>query len=550
MVAGYDVVKQPRQLRRTIGLTGQYASVDEKLSGRENLYMIGRLLDLPRKQAKARADELLERFSLTEAAKRACMEYSGGMRRFDLAASMIGSPAVLYLDEPTTGLDPRTRNEVWDEVQRMVAEGATVLLTTQYMEEAEQLAKELTVIDRGRIIARGGVDELKAKVGGRTLQIRPSDPAELAAMAQAIREAGLDGIARRAGRPRRGAAVRADPQRRATDRRHRPAGRPRLLPRPCLHRPAQPRRGVPRDHRRQGRPPLRPGSPGGRRMSTTTLTPAPAGSADTTPARPVAEEGRIGLRANLRHIGALARRNLLQIKKDPESMFDVLLMPIIFTLLFVYVFGGSVGGSLGGNRQDYLNYLVPGLMAMMGMNIAMAVGTGVNDDFRKGVMDRFRTMPIARSSVLIAKIVVELGRMMVAIVILLAMGFALGMTLGTSVLGLLGAVALSAVFGAAIMWIFIVLGLAMKTAQAVQGMGMLVLMPLQFGSSIFAPPTTMPGWLQTFTDYNPLSNLADAVRGLMMGGPVADSVWVTLAWAAAITLVMAPLAVSKFRKKA
>ncbi|MFJ5043399.1 ABC transporter permease [Streptomyces sp. NPDC088719] len=285
-------------------------------------------------------------------------------------------------------------------------------------------------------------------------------------------------------------------------------------------------------------------------MSTTTLTPAPAGTAGTTPPKVRDEEGRIGLRANLRHIGALARRNLLQIKKDPESMFDVLLMPIIFTLLFVYVFGGSVGGSLGGTRQDYLNYLIPGLMAMMGMNIAMAVGTGVNDDFRKGVMDRFRTMPIARSSVLIAKIVVELGRMMVAITILLAMGFALGMTLGTSVLGLLAAVALSAVFGAAIMWIFIVLGLAMKTAQAVQGMGMLVLMPLQFGSSIFAPPTTMPGWLQTFTDYNPLSNLADAARGLMMGGPVADSVWVTLAWAAVITLVMAPLAVSKFRKKA
>ncbi|MFH9263764.1 MULTISPECIES: ABC transporter permease [unclassified Streptomyces] len=286
-------------------------------------------------------------------------------------------------------------------------------------------------------------------------------------------------------------------------------------------------------------------------MSTTTLTPAPAGAADTTPSKPaVADEGRIGLRANLRHIGALARRNLLQIKKDPESMFDVLLMPVIFTLLFVYVFGGSVGGSLGGNRQDYLNYLIPGLMAMMGMNIAMAVGTGVNDDFRKGVMDRFRTMPIARSSVLIAKIVVELGRMMVAITILLGMGFALGMTVGTSVVGLLAAVALSAVFGAAIMWIFIVLGLAMKTAQAVQGMGMLVLMPLQFGSSIFAPPATMPGWLQAFTDYNPLSNLADAARGLMMGGPVANSVWVTLAWAAGITLVMAPLAVSKFRKKA
>ncbi|MFF2859012.1 ABC transporter permease [Streptomyces rubiginosohelvolus] len=288
-------------------------------------------------------------------------------------------------------------------------------------------------------------------------------------------------------------------------------------------------------------------------MSTTTTAPtaAPAGSPSTAPVKAAAaDEGRIGLRANLRHIGALARRNLLQIKKDPESMFDVLLMPIIFILLFVYVFGGSVGASLGGNRQEYVNYLVPGLMAMMGLNIAMAVGTGVNDDFRKGVMDRFRTMPIARSSVLIAKIVVELGRLMVAMFILLVMGFVVGMELHGSVFGLLAAVALSAAFGAAIMWIFILLGLSMKTAQAVQGTAMLVLMPLQFGSSIFVPTQTMPGWLQAFTDYNPLSNLADAARALMQGGPVGDSVWWTLAWAAGITVVMAPLAVAKFRKKA
>ncbi|MEU8891053.1 ATP-binding cassette domain-containing protein [Streptomyces sp. NPDC048442] len=194
-VAGYDVVRQPRQLRRTIGLTGQYASVDEKLSGWENLYMIGRLLDLSRKDARKRSDDLLERFSLTEAAKKPAAQYSGGMRRrLDLAASMIGQPAVLYLDEPTTGLDPRTRNEVWAEVQRMVGEGVTVLLTTQYMEEAEQLASELTVIDRGKVVAEGKVDELKARVGGRTLQIRPSDPAQLQAMAGTLREAGLDGI--------------------------------------------------------------------------------------------------------------------------------------------------------------------------------------------------------------------------------------------------------------------------------------------------------------------------------------------------------------------
>ncbi|MBB6433884.1 ATP-binding cassette domain-containing protein [Streptomyces candidus] len=195
-VAGYDVVRQPRQLRRTIGLTGQYASVDEKLSGRENLYMIGRLLDLPRKDARTRADDLLERFSLTDAARKPAAQYSGGMRRrLDLAASMIGRPAVLYLDEPTTGLDPRTRNEVWAEVQRMVGEGVTVLLTTQYMEEAEQLASELTVIDRGKVVAEGKVDELKAKVGGRTLRIRPADSSQLHAMAATLAAAALNGVA-------------------------------------------------------------------------------------------------------------------------------------------------------------------------------------------------------------------------------------------------------------------------------------------------------------------------------------------------------------------
>ncbi|MFB6835966.1 ABC transporter permease [Streptomyces sp. NPDC056361] len=283
--------------------------------------------------------------------------------------------------------------------------------------------------------------------------------------------------------------------------------------------------------------------------TTTELSKSPVGTPETgpSPVRAAGGEGRIGLRANIRHIGALARRNALQIKQDPESMFDAVLMPIIFILLFVYVFGGAIAGK--GNNDAYVNYVTPGLMAMMGMNIAMGVGVGINDDFKKGVMDRFRTMPIARSSVLIAKIVVEVGRMMIATAILLGTGFLLGLDIKTSFVELLAAIGLSVVFGASLMWIFILLGLTMKTAQAVQGMAMLVLMPLQFGSSIFAPPTSMPGWLETFTDYNPLSNLADAARGLMNGGPIAHSVWMTLGWALAITVVTAPLAVSKFRKK-
>ncbi|MEU9085018.1 ABC transporter permease [Streptomyces sp. NPDC048357] len=282
-------------------------------------------------------------------------------------------------------------------------------------------------------------------------------------------------------------------------------------------------------------------------MSTVTTTkPAPTAPGPASVAAHPGE-GRIGLRANLRHIGALVRRNALQIKQDPESMFDVLFMPIVFTLLFVFVFGGAVSGK--GNQGEYVSYLVPGLMAMMGMNIAMAVGTGVNDDFKKGVMDRFRSMPIARSSVLLAKIVVEIGRMLIAISILLCVGFILGLSIDGSVLDLFAAIGLSVVFGASLMWIFILLGLTMKTAQAVQGMAMLVLMPLQFGSSIFAMPSTMPGWLQAFTDYNPLSNLADAARALINGTPVGDSVWMTLAWSLAITAVTMPLAVRKFRQK-
>ncbi|MEV3931371.1 MULTISPECIES: ABC transporter permease [unclassified Streptomyces] len=284
-------------------------------------------------------------------------------------------------------------------------------------------------------------------------------------------------------------------------------------------------------------------------MSTATLSRSSSTTPPSRPKRDSAGRTRIGLRNNLRHIGALTRRNVMQIKQDPQSMFDVVLMPVIFTLLFVFVFGGSVGKALGGDSDAYVNYVVPGLMAMLGMNIAMAVGSGVNDDFQKGVMDRFRTMPIARSSVLIAKIVVELGRMLIAIVVLLGVGFALGLEIKTSVPGLLASVGLSAVFGSSLMWIFILLGLTMKNNQTVQGMGLLVLMPLQFGSSIFAPPSSMPGWLQAFTDYNPLSNLADAARGLISGGPVAHSAVVTLAWAAAITLITAPLAVSKFRRK-
>ncbi|MFI9149267.1 ABC transporter permease [Streptomyces sp. NPDC053367] len=261
-----------------------------------------------------------------------------------------------------------------------------------------------------------------------------------------------------------------------------------------------------------------------------------------------AADTRIPLRAHLRHTGALVRRNLLWIRQDPESTFDAVLFPVIFTLLFVYVFGGSIGQSLGGGQEAYVQYVVPGLMAMMGMNIAQGVGTGFNQDFNTGVMDRFRSLPIGRGSVLFAKIAVELLRMLFATTILLVVGVLVGFDI-TNWPGLFASVGLSMVFGSALMWVFLLLGVLMKSAQAVQGMGFLVLMPLQFGSSIFAPTQSMPGWLQNFTDYNPLSALADSARGLMVGGPVAHDLWVTLAWSVLLTLTMAPVAIHKFRTK-
>jgi oleandomycin transport system ATP-binding protein len=181
-VGGYDVVREAEQVRRLIGLTGQYAAVDELLSGQENLFMIGRLLGFPGSAAKARAKELLEAFDLSDAATKKVKAYSGGMRRrLDLAASLVGRPRFLYLDEPTTGLDPKSRLELWSMIRGLVADGTTVLLTTQYLEEADRLADEIVVIDRGRVIAAGTPEQLKTRVGGHVLLARPADPADLAA---------------------------------------------------------------------------------------------------------------------------------------------------------------------------------------------------------------------------------------------------------------------------------------------------------------------------------------------------------------------------------
>jgi ABC-2 type transport system ATP-binding protein len=211
-VAGFDVVRQAEALRAVIGLSGQYAAVDENLTGRENLVLFGRLYRLTRADARRRAGELLEQFALADAADRVVKTYSGGMRRrLDLACALTGRPRLLFLDEPTTGLDPRSRLALWDVIRERVRQGATVLLTTQYLEEADELAHTIAVVDTGKIIASGTADQLKAQIGGERIEVVVNDPADVPRAAEVLTrdcqdEAAIDDKARRITVPARGGA--------------------------------------------------------------------------------------------------------------------------------------------------------------------------------------------------------------------------------------------------------------------------------------------------------------------------------------------------------
>lgn len=194
-VAGHDIAGEPGAVRARIGLTGQFTAIDELLTGRENLVMIGRLARMAKPDAERRADELLARFELADAADRRAGTYSGGMRRrLDLAASLIANPEVLFLDEPTTGLDPRSRLGMWELIEELVAQGTTVLLTTQYLDEADALADEIVVIDHGRVIARGTSDSLKDEIGGERLELRLKDPAQSAQASARLTREGVEVI--------------------------------------------------------------------------------------------------------------------------------------------------------------------------------------------------------------------------------------------------------------------------------------------------------------------------------------------------------------------
>ena len=274
----------------------------------------------------------------------------------------------------------------------------------------------------------------------------------------------------------------------------------------------------------------------------TTMTTTPAANAAITPAGPAA---RPRFRS-LRHAMVLAKRNLIKITRTPEQLIDVTLQPIIFLLLFVYVFGGALGG---GSQHAYLEYLLPGLLGQTIAMSSISIGQNMNSDIAKGVFDRFRSLPIARSVPLVGAVFAEFFRYLLLCVIMIGFGYIMGFRIATSPLALLAAIGIAICFALSFAWVSVWVGMKVRNPGAVQGVMFLLVLPLSFGSNTFVRTSTMPGWLQAFVNVNPISHLVSAVRGLMLGGPVAVPIGWTFAWIAGLLVVFFPLALRAYIRR-
>ncbi len=540
-VFGHDVLREPAAVRELIGLTGQFAAVNELLTGRENLEMFGRLFNLSREQAQRRAGELLERFELAQAADRPARTYSGGMRRrLDIASSLLTRPQVLFLDEPTTGLDPRSRNEIWAIVRELRREGTTLLLTTQYLEEADQLADRIAVIDRGKVIAEGTGNELKDRVGGQILEV------ELSSAGQRDRaQALLAGVGC------------GDPQ---------PDERPDRLTLPAPRDGLQLVEEAAAELRRAqigvsdiglrrptlddvflqltGAPPSEDG--GGPSPRPQPQQPAPKVSAPRRPVLRLRRPSPQAARSAITDTAVITGRNLRHFIRQPDLLTFSTIQPVIFVLLFVYVFGGAVSRSLP-HGITYVNFLLPGIFVQSVTFRASQTAVGLSEDLARGVVDRFRSMPIARSAVLAGRTLADLVRNILIIGLMIAVGYAVGFRFHGGAAGAIGCIVVVAAFGFALSWIFAFVALTVRGAEAAQTAGFVVIFPLVFASSVFVPVSTLPDWLQAFAKISPVTVTADAARSLALFGTPA-SLGAAAAWIGGLLAVFIPLSVWRYRR--
>ena len=554
-VFGRDVVRDPAGVRELLGLTGQFAAVDEILTGRENLQMFGRLFDLSPADARQRADELLERFELADAADRPARTYSGGMRRrLDLASSLLTQPRVLFLDEPTTGLDPRSRNEIWSIVRELVRGGTTLLLTTQYLEEADQLAERIAVIDHGRVIAQGTGSELKDRVGGQILEIELVSSAERDRARAALVGIGcgdpepgerLDQLTLPA--PRDGLEMIEDAA--SALRRAEIAVSDLGLRRPTLDDVFLQLTGAPPSE--DGATAAEVATGNGRANPTSVSAPAVRAPAAARPGArrppPWARLSPRNLRDDITDSWVVSVRNLRHFVRQPDLLIFSTIQPIMFVLLFTYVFGGAISRSLA-HGVSYIDYLLPGILVQSVTFRASQTAVGLSDDLKLGVIDRFRSMPMARSAVLVGRTAADLVRNVLIIVLMVVVGYIIGFRFQAGAGQALLGIALVSAFGLALSWIFAFVALTVRSAEAAQTAGFVVMFPLVFASSVFVPVSSLPNWLQVIAKVSPVSLTANAARSLSLSPGIPTSLGEAIAWIAGLLAVFIPLSVWRYRR--
>jgi len=406
-------------VRQLIGLAGQFAAVDDGLTGRENLELVAGLYGLRRREARARSQEVLERLGLAQVGDRLVRTYSGGMRRrLDLGASLVGKPAVLIMDEPTTGLDPANRVALWRLIEDLVRDGTTMLLTTQYLEEADQLADQIVVIERGRVIAGGTPDELKQRLGGDVLEVRATSAADVERIVQTARRSRYGPARRRHARPARHLADdRTGPDAPCGRPPHRGVEHPDLrsrcaaaLARRRLPRADGPGRGIARLRPTAVNPRARrdPDGPG---MSTFPIPDGIGVGRSQNPWTFVVDTLR------------LTRRSLLLAVRMPQLIVLGLLLPTMFVLLFRYVFGGAI---IVPGYPSYVDFLIPGIIVQTALFGGSSSAVGVADDLSKGATDRFRSLPTSRGAILAARTLADLVRLAYTIALIIGLGVLVG----------------------------------------------------------------------------------------------------------------------------
>ena len=552
-VFGRDVVHDAAGVRELLGLTGQFAAVDEMLTGRENLQMFGRLFDLSVVDARQRANELLERFELADAADRQARTYSGGMRRrLDLASSLLTRPRVLFLDEPTTGLDPRSRNEIWSVVRELVREGTTLLLTTQYLEEADQLAEQIAVIDHGRMIAQGTGSELKDRVGGQILEVELVSAAErdkaraaLAGIGCGEPEPGERLAQLTLPAPRDGLEMIEDAA--SALRKAEIAVSDLGLRRPTLDDVFLQLTGAPSENGAGAQVTTGDGQPD---RTGPSVRAARAPAAVRPAARQPSRWRRVSpreLRADITDAWVVSGRNLRHFVRQPDLLVFSTIQPIMFVLLFTYVFGGAISHSLPPG-VSYIDYLLPGILVQSVTFRASMTAIGLTDDLKLGVIDRFRSMPMARSAVLIGRTTADLVRNVLIIVLMIIVGYIIGFSFQAGVAQALACIALVSAFGLALSWIFAFVALTVRSAEAAQSAGFVILFPLVFASSVFVPVSTLPGWLQAVAKVSPVTLTANAARSLALVPGTPSSLGGAIAWIAGLLAVFIPLSVWRYRR--